>query len=144
MFGFGRKVKVEIDYDKLAEAIVKATKEATEDKGVITGTLSLFIRSAFYLLAVVCGVILLAIIIALATDHSVFFGSYAIQNAINGIVLFVLVFVVITFAMLFYVMARELRKETDKHYIVSLFASLVGLVAVVLMAISLYMGWSNG
>lgn len=134
-------VNLEIDYDKLAEAIVKAQQKANEQYSVSRELMKTIITPTLWILAVVCGFISLAFFIVLITSIT------DLMNAENWLVGFVsvplLFFIVMFSAMLAFLLgatAKEIDKENDRNYISSMFSNVVAIVALIVALIALVKG----
>ena len=154
----------EFDYDKLAEAIVKAQKkveivpqedddeetfvekavtEKIQQGKLFPQSLSKLMQAFFYVLAVAIAlsmllVIALIVIGIINTGWSdievVFTNIYLIAIAVLSVPI-VSVAVVIMFKI-----AKELGAEKDKNYIISSFSSVVSFVALIVALIALFKG----
>lgn len=138
-----QELNLEIDYDKLAEAIKKA-QDKTEDEKITKGTFSLL---ASWILGVsgVCG-----------TGISVYSFGYVWYFAFNILewesmiqiitnVLVCLLVLIITvcagaLSVMFIGSAREIAKSKDKNFVVSVFSSLTGLIALFVALVALLKG----
>lgn len=156
----------EFDYDKLAEAIVKAEKKANELENIenpkvqlsfkeflytiwciitnkkqtngtmASGMLGLLTSITFNTLAV------FAILISIACIGGI------IYFAINGLLINIIQFCVCIlgsvfsalFALILRASANEISVEKDRNYIVSLFSAIVGFAALVIALVSLLKG----
>ena len=134
-------VNVEIDYDKLAEAFVKAQQKANEKYSVSRELMKTIITPTLWILAVVCGFISLAFFIVLITSIT------DLMNAENWLVGFVsvplLFFIVMFSAMLAFLLgatAKEIDKENDRTYVASMFSNVVAIVALIVALIALVKG----
>ena len=158
------ELNLEIDYDKLAEAIVKAQNVSTiqeedpEDEEmfvekVVSGkipkgklfsqTLSKLLETFFYILAVVS--------VFISIRYGWEFVSYffrtewiglgqIIENIFYILVLALLVFVEIYFVRIVCKIGSEIGREQDKNYIVSSFSCVVSLAALIVALVALFKG----
>lgn len=158
-----QELNLEIDYDKLAEAIVKAqnmpiVKDDTEDKesfldqamkGKIPQgklfplTLSKLMKLFFYILAVVSIFFVLHIVYSVV-DYGFFVGwnneKYLVKNinhVLFAVSLIVLDFIFVT---IIFNIGYEIGRERDKNYIISAFSSVIGLVALIVALVALFKG----
>lgn len=160
------QLNLEIDYDELAKAIVKAQKQADEEAennesetisffeaakhiirndsdtngNLMSNSLALFLSFAFKGLAVITYLFSLVIFYTIS-----YFSVQANWNSISifstnvFVVLFLLI--VATFALLlcllFWGMSNEIERERDRHYIVAVFAGIATFVAMVATIVTL-------
>lgn len=123
-----QSVNMVIDYDKLAEAIVRAQDKAedttTGKKRYTLGTFATPLIIAFY------GLSILGCIFVLATPFAVYqawnaFSWSSVTECISSIIvlLFMLIIVVIValYSILLWKSAKEVEAETDRNYIISKF-----------------------
>lgn len=144
-----KEEKSDIDYDKLAEAIIKAhfaiEQKKAEDKAIdsynnvnksIT-SLTFFIMKAVEVLGYLfCG--LLAYSLFKFCRTAMWSGAETIIGNIITIGFIAVICVMVgLFAYRLEGAADEIKKERDKYYIVSIFSGLVGFVALVIAVIAL-------
>ena len=82
-------VNVDIDYNKLAEAIVKAQQKANEKYSVSSEMMKIIIVPTLWILAVVCGFIGLVFFAMLIKDASVLPESLKNQEYVQWIIVFI-------------------------------------------------------
>ncbi len=143
----------EIDYDKLAEAIVKAqhqevvltNDENTDDnknkKTYTSKMLGIICSFIFRIIAGFGAAIFIMLIIAIFMYFNL--SQYATENGIFNTVFFIIFYVflcAITGVLSFFLFksADEIEIETDKHYIVSMFSSLVCVAALIVSLVALF------
>lgn len=144
-----KEEKSEIDYDKLAEAIIKAQivieQKKAEEKAIesyssvnksIT-SLTFFIMKAIELLGY-----LFSGLLAYSTYKFIKAAEWADVSAIIGNIITIIFMAVICvmvglFSYKLEHAADEIKQEKDKYYIVSIFSGLVGFVALVIAVIAL-------
>lgn len=154
----------EFDYDKLAEAIVKAQKKVElvpqEDDGeetfieqAVVGkikkgnlfpeSLSRLMQVFFYILAITVALSSIAMIALItigivntgwSNAEDIFFNLYLIAFSILS------GFLVTVAVIIFWRIAGEFGKEKDKNYIVAAFSSMVSFVALIVALIALFKG----
>lgn len=151
---------IEIDYDKLVEAIVKAQNSNKENAEQIeNGAKAGFWKSVGYIITnskksngyftskLFCKVLsgffnMLAVLSSLASIFGLIgtviaafnfnWSQNFIYNNILSIVFFIVVCVVLLlFSLLFRASANELSKEKDRNYIISVFSGLVAFAALI-------------
>ena len=135
---------VEIDYDKLATAIVKAqeTVKADQEEKFTKGTFSLLTS---WVLHVIGGLGFLIVL------FSIVYGIYYVANILqwsNGIHIFAniftclfilaIIFCVGVLSFMIFKSGSEIQKSKDKNFVVSVFSALSGFIALVVALIALF------
>ena len=159
-----QELNLEIDYDKLANAIVRAQNQSStiesynEDgyeyvcktlsgktkRNYFSFSIGQFISWLFYVIA--GGVVYLSVMfdsaikeyyynLSLAENHSVLFSK--ITSIAAAIVFFLIS--MLTFCILFNI-AREIKKEKDRNYIISVFSGIVSFAALIVALVALIKG----
>ena len=140
-------VNVEIDYDKLAEAIVKAQEKSDNNRygsPYTSTTFALMISHSFRVIAVVAFPISLlfgfwlsyTIVNELLVVGWCKYIAYGITFVLSALVSYILGL----FAVLFWKSAKEIKVEKDKNYIVSVFSGIVSFAALIIAVIALVKG----
>lgn len=131
----------EIDYKKLAEAIVsaleeqKGKKEKASPSGIILSSICSLTFLFLAILAALFAIIFLAI--PYMKQHDI--CKVYFNNLPNSFfVLFLLVAMSIIMCVLFASSFYELQNENDKNYSVSLFSGMVSFAALIISALTLY------
>ena len=134
-------VNVDIDYDKLAEAIVDAQQKANEQYSVSRELMKFAITPFFWILTVACGFISIAFWCVLFTSAKELLND---ENWIVGISTFLFVVFIALFSLILTAFlaltAKEIDKENDRNYILSMFSNVVAIVALVVALIALVKG----
>lgn len=148
--------KESIDYDKLADAIVRAEKRVRQEERAEQERIekdlvekSKYMRNTFamraswilyllFALEMLFGVIVLLSVVKAAIDTT---WSLSIQSFINGVfygcgVIFATV--IILLAVLWKKAAKEIDMETDRNYVATVFSGLMAALAVIVAIISLF------
>lgn len=141
------EINLEIDYDKLAESIVKAQEknenEANGKKKFTSGTFALIISLAFR------GVAFLGWLIALAMPFAIINTAKSfVWNEVNvvmgnvfGIAFAVALFVVLVlYSFMLWKSAKEIETEKDRNYIISVFSGIVSFAALIVALVALFKG----
>ena len=157
-----QELNLEIDYDKLAEAIVKA-KQIEEEKArekKIKTTKTSFWHKVWCVIINKTDDSTVSLTDSLAGLMSFFFNAVAWILFITGLLCFAMIFVVIVqatnfqylfsyiilavlFPMLSLIMrgiANEIGREKDKNYIIAAFSGIVSFVALIVALIALFKG----
>lgn len=161
-----QELNLEIDYDKLAEAIVKANNTEKEynnseeklnflkviyyivfnqkqTNGKMTsGLLSGLIALIFNIMAIlgmgvfVCGIIAMINIIKSCTWSL----NAILYNIAAIIAMIAFVLVIAMFSLLFRAAANEMEKEEDRDYIIAVFSGIVSFAALVVALVAILKG----
>ena len=139
-----RVVQQEFDYDKLAEAIVKATEESKkkelEKKDSPATVLSSFAAGMFVLLGIV---MVFAVIVITFASVELYKGASwgTLQDIITNIfVALLILFLLFTaggMCVCSFKAAGEVSAEKDRHYTVAVASALISLVALIVALIAL-------
>ena len=142
-----QELNLEIDYDKLAESIVKAQEKSENEinrkKKFTSGTFAMIISFAFRGVAILGWLIALATPIAIINVAKSFLWVEA--NAIVGNVFSIafavaLFFVLNLYSLLLWKSAKEIETEKDRNYIISVFSGIVSFAALIVALVALFKG----
>ena len=139
-------VNIEINYDKLAEAIVKANEEVENKKQksskVLTSSMAMLLSLLFAILGVVIGFFTVAVIysyiLLFPTINQITLGRGKIVSLHILICLLILAMSVTVIIMM--VSAVEIYREKDRNFIMGAFSGVVGFAALVVALITLLNG----
>jgi hypothetical protein len=142
-----QELNLEIDYDKLAEAIVKANSqldtEANKSKKFTSG---MFSTSVFVILRVIA---LLGWIIAFAlligSINTFIEMSWNDFSTISGNIFQIIYSITITVLLVLYPLmlwksSKEIETEKDRNYIISVFSGIVSFAALIVALVALFKG----
>lgn len=138
-----QNLNLEIDYDKLADAIVKAQRKSEErvkdgkyTRGVLTLPLSLFFRAISvigWIIVLFSPYSLYQILSKVSWDKvDAVFG-----NVFSIITVFAMLVSIALFSWILWKAAKEIEDEKDRYYLVSLFSGIVSFVALIVAIIAL-------
>ena len=142
-----QELNLDIDYDKLAEAIVKAREksedEANKKRKFTSGSFAMLITVAFRGFSIFVGLLCVAILAALIfTWNSFKWNTFA--NAAGSIMaLFMFIsFAIVAgiYAVLLWKSAKEIETEKDRNYIISVFSGIVSFAALIVALVALFKG----
>ena len=133
---------IEIDYDKLADAIVKANIKVEEerqnqntlDKGLTKFTKALFIAMGIVcFLFASCGVVaIVKVFQTINWEDAVGVIAYFIAMA-----LFLAIFVyVVLFGINLFKSAKDIEKEKDRNYIIVIFSTIISFVSLIVSLVA--------
>ena len=133
-----QEIHVDIDYEKLAAAVINAQKSVNEADSSISKTFATITGLLFYITSVT-GMVF-------STAACIFGIRYEIEDdignsvcarvCVSGIVL-VITSILFLFSLLLFKSAQELEHEKDRQFIVSIFSAVVGFAALIVAFIAL-------
>ena len=139
-----RVIPQEFDYDKLAEAIVRATEESKkkdlEKKDSSATVLSSFASGMFILLGVIMIFAMIVTVFASVELYRETSWATPKQIAVNSVAAFGLLFLVCSeggMCVCSFKAAGEVSAEKDRHYTVAVASALTSLVALIVASIAL-------
>ena len=142
-----QELNLEIDYDKLAEAMIKAQEKsetvANKNPKYTSSTFALLISITFRIVAVIGW--LLTITIPIAVVNIV--GKLVWNNVGNfttniiSIAIIVVIGVAIgVYSFFLWKSAKEIEAEKDRNYIISVFSGIVSFAALIVALVALFKG----
>lgn len=138
------QLNLEIDYDKLADAIVKAQRKSEEQakggkytKGVLTLPLSLFFRA---ISVIGWMIVLFSPYSLIQTFRKVSWDKVdtVFGNVFSIITVLAMMFSIALFSLILWKAAKEIEDEKDRYYLVALFSGIVSFIALIVAIIALY------
>ena len=142
-----QELNLEIDYDKLAESIVKANSkldaEANQSKKFTSGMFSMSVFVILRVIALLGWIIAFALLIGSINtfiemswnDFSTISGNiFQIIHSITITVLLVL------YPLMLWKSAKEIETEKDRNYIISVFSGIVSFAALIVALVALFKG----
>lgn len=135
------ELNLEIDYDKLAEAISRV-QNRQEDKYSGTREWMKFILSPiFWTLALISAVLAITFLIyGACTLTGMFSAGLDWVAAITGAIEFFIGLFLVAVCAFSWVSAKEIDEEKDRQYVASMFSNIVALVALIVSLIALVKG----
>lgn len=142
-----QELNLEIDYEKLAEAIVKAqdksSENANKDMAYTSSTFSFFITTIFRSFSVFgwfLSFIILLVIAYAIRDCVQSGGAYLVENILVIMVEIFLGTVLFLFSIMLWKSAKEIQFSRDRNYIISVFSGIVSFAALVVALVALFKG----
>lgn len=134
-----------IDYDKLAEAIVRANNKENNKYSMSREWMKFIIYPVFWGVAIIAGMLAIAFLIYGGTTLFELISistlaEFDLQKVVIGIVTFCLGLFLISICLSTVFTAKEIDKETDRQYVAAMFSNIVALVALVVSLIALIRG----
>ena len=138
-----QKIVADIDYDKLAEAIIKANEKQSQKYSVSREWMKFIIYPVFWGVAIITGILAVAFFIYGAKEMA--FQINAMQNAdwkqlAIGVLALTIGLFLIAVSLSTIFTAKEIDKEKDRQYVATMFSNIVALVALVVSLIALVKG----
>ena len=139
------KVNVVIDYDKLAEVIVKAEKKVEDNDDKKIKHLFSLHKNGTAMLYKVLGIIgyifsilfvIAMMIVPVMLDWSS--ATKIIDNIITYLVLIVIIIFIVVFSVMLHKSSDEIETIKDKQLLISLSTSLTGFIALVVAIIAIF------
>lgn len=140
-----QKIVADIDYDRLAEAIVKANEKQSQEYSVSREWMKFIIYPVFWGVAIIAGIMsVICMIYGIGTLVS--FVNTTVLSEINwhelttGFLSICIGFFMITVCLATIWTAKEIDQEKDRQYVAAMFSNIVALVALVVSLIALVKG----
>lgn len=141
------EINLEIDYDKLAQAMIKAQEksenEDNDEKRFMSRTLVMLIAMFFRFVAFVGLMFLLISPFRIANMVGSFVWNEFVVIVINVLKIGVeigVVFALAAYSHISFKLAKEIETEKDRNYIVSVFSGIVSLAALIVALVALFKG----
>ena len=143
-----QELNLEIDYDKLAEAIGKAECEAekqkNEQKSFVSNSFAFWIALFFRIVPVLGIAVCILGFVALiqyAMNSAVWISaSHIIANILLIGIIGLLIFVLGVYCLIMWKAAKEIEQEKDRNFIVAVFSGVVSFAALVVALVALFKG----
>lgn len=133
-------VNNEIDYDKLAEAIVKANTKQQEQYSPSREWMKYILIPIFWGVAILSGILAIAMFVSLFQNTTAIFKTATITDDIAFLFEFLITFFTAGFCVFSIVTAKEIDKENDRTYVASMFSNIVAIAALVVALVALVKG----
>ena len=143
-----QELNLEIDYDKLAEAIVRAQNrnlstnkiESKNTTRTFASLISLFFRSVAIMLLPL--IIIIVLEIPQAIDEIMVWKNFSVivVNILSMLSIASVAFVMGIYSVVLWKSAKEIEIERDKNYIVSVFSGIVSFAALIVALVALFKG----
>lgn len=127
----------EIDYDKLAEAIVNAQMKTSHSYSASKEWMRFILLPTLRFSALLCVLFSVSLIRQTIATFAVLAGSFDWNTMFMGVLGIACAFYVLVFAYAFMMMAEEVKKENNRDYIATLFSNTVAIAALIIALIAL-------
>lgn len=136
-----QELNLEIDYDKLAEAIVKATDAENNKYSFSREWMKFVITPMFGILSLVSGItsigFFLEMIVNIVALSKNYLDSIRWITIISSFTLSIFLFGICIMSI---ASIQEIKKENNKQYIATIFSNITALVALIVALVSLFKG----
>lgn len=133
-------VNNEIDYDKLADAIARATQKQQEHYSPSREWMKYILIPIFWGIAILSGILAIAMFISLCQSITSVFESGTLAEIVAFLFEFLITFFTAGFCVFSIVTAKEIDKENDRIYVATMFSNIVAISALVVALVALLKG----
>ena len=140
-----QELNLEIDYDKLAEAIVKAQEksenEANKSKKFTSGMFSMLVFVILRLIACLGWIIAFALLLgSINTFAEMSWSTFpaVAENIFQIIYTIAIIVMLILYPLMLWKSAKEIETEKDRNYIISVFSGIVSFAALIVALVALF------
>lgn len=143
------EVNIEIDYDKLADAIVKANEKQSQQHSFSREWMKFIIYPVFWCTTIVtaivaaCCVVYGCISMCSALREITVIQSYTLASFTDfavGCLFFCIGLFISSVSFATAMTAKEIDKEKDRNYVAAMFSNVVALVALIISLVALVKG----
>ena len=142
-----QELNLEIDYDKLAEAIVKAQEksedESNKKRRFTSGSFAMLTTVAFRIFSAFMGLLSVVLILAPVVSWKTLQWN-GFTNIVTSVftIGFCIVFAIVLglYTVLLWKSAKEIETEKDRNYIMSVFSGIVSFAALIVALVALFKG----
>ena len=142
-----QELNLEIDYDKLAEAIVKANSqldaEANKSKKFTSGMFSISVFVILRVIALLGWIIAFALLIgSINTFIEMSWNDFSTvaENIFQIIYSITITVLLVLYPLMLWKSAKEIETEKDRNYIISVFSGIVSFAALIVALVALFKG----
>lgn len=142
-----QELNLEIDYDKLAEAIVKAQGKANENDDTVHFTKGTFaiLTGALMKLIAVLGCFVVLFVLVYGTLYAINYLEWSgttniISNIATCAFIFVICLATVALAVMLFKSSKEMEENKDQHFIIAVFSALSSLIALIISLVALFKG----
>ena len=132
-------VNNEIDYDKLAEAMVRANTKQQDKYSTSREWMKYILIPMFWGIAILSGILAIGMFISLCEQITAL-GNGTLSEDLILLFKFFITFFTVGFCAFSIVAAKEIEKENDRTYIASMLSNFVAMAALVVAIIALLKG----
>ena len=141
------EINLEIDYDKLAEAITNANNEldaeANKSKKFTSGMFSISVFVILRVIALLGWIIAFALLlgsISMFIEMSWNGFSAIAKNIFQIIYSIIIIVLLVIYPIMLWKSAKEIETEKDRNYVISVFSGIVSFAALIVALVALFKG----
>ena len=127
----------EIDYEKLADAIVKANNKQQESYSPSREWMKYILIPIFIGVSILSGLLSIAVFISIFKNITTVFVDISFSSLLTFIFELLIAFFTLGFCVFSIVTVREIDKENDRTYVASMFSNIVAIAALVVALVAL-------
>lgn len=134
-----------IDYDKLAEAIVRANNKESKKYSMSREWMKFIIYPVFWGVAIIAGILAIACliyggatIVQIASIKTI--AEFDLLKVVTGAVAFCIGLFLTSVCLATIFTAKDIDKEDDRQYVAAMFSNVVALVALIVSLVALVKG----
>ena len=142
-----QELNLEIDYDKLAEAIVKANSqldaEANKSKKFTSGMFSISVFVILRVIALLGWIVAFTLLIgSINTFIEMSWNDFSTisRNIFQIIYSITITVLLVLYPLMLWKSAKEIETEKDRNYIISVFSGIVSFAALIVALVALFKG----
>lgn len=138
------KTIVDIDYEKLADCVAKAIAKENDVRintySITREWMKFIIAPVFWVISILMAVLTVGFFITtISIFNALMDNPMDISKGIEGIISFVLTLMCGALAILAFAAGKEIDKERDRQFVVSVFSGMVSLAALIVALVALVM-----
>ena len=134
-----------VDYDKLAEAIVRANNKESKKYSMSREWMKFIIYPVFWGVAIIAGILAIACliyggatIVQIASIKTI--AEFDLLKVVTGAVAFCIGLFLTSVCLATIFTAKDIDKEDDRQYVAAMFSNVVALVALIVSLVALVKG----
>lgn len=135
---------IDIDYEKLADCVAKAIAKENDVRintySITREWMKFIIAPVFWVISILMAVLTVGFFITtISIFNALMDNPMDISKGIEGIISFVLTLMCGALAILAFAAGKEIDKERDRQFVVSVFSGMVSLAALIVALVALVM-----
>ena len=138
------KNNIEIDYDKLAEAMIKAQEKVNSEQSIVSKTFSLISGIFLKLLSIfgmMAGASLIIGLFCYTIQEMVWTSfSVVVSNVFMAIMIVLVALILILFSRMLFNSAKAIETEKNKQFVIAIFSGVASFAAVLVALVALIKG----
>lgn len=135
---------IDIDYEKLADCVAKAIAKENDVRintySITREWMKFIIAPVFWVISILMAVLTVGFLITtISIFNALMDNPMDISKVIEGMISFVLTLMCGALAILAFAAGKEIDKERDRQFVVSVFSGMVSLAALIVALVALVM-----